>query len=73
MGGQSQALPSLLRPELDVLLNASEGLGWRLDHISHVYVQTTTGTSSGSAGISVAGVSGHVEAHHIVRRVSAPR
>ena len=62
-----------VRVSTDDLLNAIEGLGWRLEHISHVYVQTTTGTNSGFAGISVAGVSGHLEAHHVFRRLSAPR
>lgn len=57
-----------IRVSPDELLNAVEGLGWRLEHLSHVYVQTTTGTNSGFAGVSVAGVSGHVEAHYTFRR-----
>ena len=59
---------SIVRVSPDDLLNGIERLGWRLEHVSHVYVQTTTGTNSGFAGISVAGVSGQLEGHYTFRR-----
>jgi hypothetical protein len=56
------------RVSTDELLAAVESLGWRLEHVNHVYVQTTTSTNAGFAGVSVAGVSGHIEAHYLFRR-----
>jgi hypothetical protein len=58
-----------VRVSPDDLLNAIEGLGWRLEHLDHVYVQTTTTANAGFAGMAIAGVSGQVEAHYVFRRV----
>lgn len=60
---------STTRVSPDELLIAIEQLGWRLEHVSHAYVQTTTSTNAGFAGMATAGVSGQLEAHYTFRRV----
>lgn len=59
------------RVSTDELLNAIEKVGWRLEHVNHVYVQTTTATNPGARGMSMSGVGGHIEAHYVFRRSSA--
>lgn len=59
------------RVSADELINAIEKLGWRLEYVSHVYVQTTTTTNPGFAGVSVAGVGGQVEAYYTFRRAGS--
>ncbi|GIG20046.1 hypothetical protein Cch01nite_07700 [Cellulomonas chitinilytica] len=61
---------SVTRVSTDTLLEAVEKVGWHVEDVDHVYVQTTTSTNTGFAGMSVAGISGQIEAHYLFRRAT---
>ncbi|MBD3777720.1 hypothetical protein KQI48_00680 [Cellulomonas hominis] len=54
------------RTSTDELVNAVEGLGWRLEHVDHVYVPAHV-SAAGTTGADTT-VSGHTDAHYTFRR-----
>lgn len=53
------------------VLAAVESLGWRLEHVDHVWVQTAAATNAGLGGIGGMGFSGIVQGNYVFRNPTA--